>query len=105
MNGLLEWQLMFYSDEQIIARFQSAHDRYQPYMDEVDAALKRGEPVAIVGYTDTSGAPGCWDVPICSGGIQSMVPDPERIFTVDGKYFVYTGATRELLDRLHFDLR
>jgi hypothetical protein len=32
-----------------------------------------------------------------------MIPNPEAIFTVDGKYFVYVGADRELLGKLSFD--
>jgi hypothetical protein len=103
MNGLLEWQLMFYSNEEVLARFPSATDRYPAYVSEVDRALANGEPVAVVGYTNASGAPGCWDIPICTGGIEGMV-DPDSIFTVDGKYFVYAGATKELLQTLHFQL-
>jgi hypothetical protein len=30
------------------------------------------------------------------------VPNPEQIFTIDGKYFAYVGASRPLLERLHF---
>jgi hypothetical protein len=69
---------------------------------EVDRALANGEKVAVVGYTHTSGAPGCWDIPICTGGLEGMVANPESIFTVDGKYFVYVGADRELLKKLGF---
>jgi hypothetical protein len=58
--------------------------------------------VAVVGYTNQSGAPGCWDVPICTGGIERIVANPEAIFTVDDKYFVYVGADRELLTKLGF---
>ena len=61
-----------------------------------------GEPVAVVGYTNQSGAPGCWDVPICTGGIERIVANPESIFTVDDKYFAYVGADRELLAKLGF---
>ena len=103
MNGLLDTQLIFYSDEQIISRSASLEERYPPYVVEVNRALATGEPVAVVGYTDTSGAPGCWDVPICTGGIAHLVGNPEAIFTVDGKYFVYVGATKALLGALHFD--
>ena len=73
-----------------------------PTFNDVDRAVVAGEPIAVVGYTNTSGAPGCWDVPICTGGIEGMVPDPTAIFTVDGKYFVYAGASQDLLERLHF---
>ena len=105
MNGLLDTQLIFYSDEQVIARWASAEDRHPAYVREVDRALDSGKPVAVVGYMNTSGAPGCWDVPICTGGIDALVPNPETIFTVDNKYFVYVGATRDLLRTLHFDIR
>ena len=105
MNGLLDTQLIFYSDEQVIARWASAEDRHPAYVREVDRALDSGKPVAVVGYMNTSGAPGCWDVPICTGGIDALVPNPETIFTVDNKYFVYVGATRDLLRKLHFDIR
>ena len=102
MNGLLVTQLTFYSDEKIEARWAAYDERYQPYVEDVDHALAAGERVAVVGYMNTSGAPGCWDVPICTGGIEAIVPNPEQIFTVDGKYFAYVGASRPLLERLHF---
>jgi hypothetical protein len=102
MNGLLEWQLMFYSDEALLARFTAPIDRYRYYLREVDRALANGEPVAVVGYTSESGAPGCWNVPICTGGIENLVSNPEAIVTVNGKYFIYVGADRELLGKLHF---
>jgi hypothetical protein len=58
----------------------------------------------VVGYTNVSGAPGCWDVPICTGGIERLVANPEAIFVVDDKYFVYVGADKELLRKLRFRL-
>ena len=102
MNGMLDSQLVFYSDEQVLSRWSNPAGRYHPYVKEVNRALAEGEKVAVVGYTHNSGAPGCWDVPICTGGIESMVPNPWSIFTVDDKYFVYVGADRELLTRLGF---
>jgi len=103
-NGLLDSQLIFYSDEEVLSRWASAADRYPVYVHEVDRALTNGEPVAVVGYTNTSGAPGCWDIPICTGGIESIVANPEAIFTLDDKYFVYADANKELLRLLHFQL-
>ena len=102
MNGLLDSQLVFYSNEHVLSRWTDPLGRYPAYVKEVDRAFAGGEPVALVGYTNTSGAPGCWDVPICTGGIESTVDNPEAIFTVDGKYFVYVGPKRELLRRLGF---
>jgi hypothetical protein len=105
MNGLLDTQLIFYSDEEIVSRWAQAADRYPAYVRDVNRALANGEPVAVVGYTNDSGAPGCWDVPICTGGIERIVPNPEAIVVVDGKYFVYVGANRQLLNRLNFEFR
>lgn len=103
MNGLLDTQLIFYSNERVIARWASVNDRQPAYVSEVNRAIAQGEPVAVVGYTHTSGAPGCWDVPICTGNLEHLVPDPERIYTIDGKYFVYVGADAELLRKLRFE--
>ncbi len=100
-NGMLDTQLSFYSNERVISRSDPL-GKYPPYVKEVDRALASGEPVAVVGYTNQSGAPGCWDVPICTGGIEHLLPNPESIFTVDDKYFVYVGANKELLTRLGF---
>jgi hypothetical protein len=102
MNGMLDSQLVFYSDEKVISRWTNPLARYPAYVKEVDRALANGEKVAVVGYTHASGAPGCWDVPICTGGLEGLVANPESIFTVDGKYFVYVGAGRELLEKLGF---
>jgi hypothetical protein len=102
MNGLLDSQLMFYSNEQVLARWTYPVSRYPAYSTTVDRALSSGEKVAVVGYTHASGAPGCWDIPICTGGLEGMVANPESIFTVDDKYFVYVGADRELLRKLGF---
>jgi hypothetical protein len=104
MNGLLGMQLVFYSDEQVVSRSADLTDRYPPYVMAVDRALAGGQPVAVVGYTNASGAPGCWDVPICTGGIEGIVSNPGAIVTVDGKYFIYPGADRSLLRRLHFQI-
>jgi hypothetical protein len=100
-NGMLDTQLTFYSNERVVSRTDPV-GKYPPYVKEVDRALANGEPVAVVGYTNQSGAPGCWDVPICTGGIEHLVTDPESILTVDSKYFVYVGADRELLTKLGF---
>jgi hypothetical protein len=59
-------------------------------------------PSRVVGYTNASGAPGCWHIPFCTGGIEGMVANPESIFTVEDKCFVYVAANRELLTKLGF---
>jgi hypothetical protein len=90
MNGLLQWQLMFYSGETILARWMNEVDRYPAYIREVDRALDAGETVAIVGYVGAT------------RGIDKMVSDPQAVVEIDGKYFVYVGPTKELLKRLAF---
>ena len=100
-NGMLDPQLIFYSNERVLSRSDPL-GKYPPYVKEVDRALANGETVAVVGYTNQSGAPGCWDVPICTGGIERLVPNPESIFIVDDKYFVYVGADKALLTTLGF---
>ncbi len=51
-GGLLQWQIMFYSNENIIARYKSKIDRYPLYVQAVDAALKNSpEEVALLGYS------------------------------------------------------
>jgi len=102
MNGMLDWQLTFYSNEGVLSRGTDPLGRYPAYVKAVDRALANGEPVALVGYTNASGAPGCWDVPICTGGIDTKVANPESIFIVDGKYFVYVGVTADLLRSIGF---
>jgi hypothetical protein len=102
MNGLLDSQLTFYSDERVVARWIDPVGRYPAYAREVDTPLASGEAVAVVGYTATSGVPGCEMGEACTGGLEHMVANPETIFTVDGKYFVYVGADRDLLQKLGF---
>ena len=92
MNALLQWPIIFYSDESVIARWKSARERYQPYVATVDRALDRGAPVAIVGYVGYT------------YGLERMVPDPQAIIYVDGKYFVYFNPDEETLRRAGFEL-
>ena len=50
-DGLLQWEIMFYSNESIIARFKSNVDRYPEYIKQVDAAIERSESkTALVGW-------------------------------------------------------
>lgn len=50
-HPLLQWQLMFYSKESVIARYVSSTDRYPKYTSMVDAALSDSErKVGLVGF-------------------------------------------------------
>jgi hypothetical protein len=88
MNPLLQWQIAFYSKEEIVARWVNRVDRYPAYVIEVDRALQRGETVAVVGYAGST------------GGLEKMVTNPEAIVTVDDRYFVYIDADKALLKKL-----
>jgi hypothetical protein len=90
MNTLLQWKITFYSGETVIARWKGNRDRYPPYLSEIDRALDNGETVAIVGYVGYT------------YGLERLVPNPEAIIEVDGKYFIYVGADKELLRKAGF---
>jgi len=92
MNALLQWPITFYSGETVIARWKARSDRYPAYIRSVDRALDRGEPIAIVGYAGYT------------YGLEEMVRNPREIIIVDGKYFVYVGADKDLLRRAGFQL-
>jgi hypothetical protein len=90
MNALLQWQIMFYSREAIVARWTAETDRYPAYVREVDRALGNGERVALVGYVGFT------------GGLENMVHNPQAIFDVDNRYFAYIGPDKELLEKARF---
>lgn len=53
--GLLQWQLMFYSNESIIARSLSNIDRYPEYFEKVnDAFVRKDSTIAMIGFSDYS---------------------------------------------------
>ncbi len=88
-NGLLQWQITFYSGETIVARYFSDRDRYQPYVNAVDAALESGAPVAMVGYVRLS------------PDIEAAV-DPSTLLVVQDRYVVYIGPDETLLRQMGF---
>jgi hypothetical protein len=83
-----QWQVLFYSDERVIARWRHPRDRYPSYPAEVETAYLAGERTAIVDWY------------ILSGEIRSRVEDPETIDRVAGSFFVYPDPGRGLLEEL-----
>jgi len=78
-DGLLQWQIIFYSNEQIIARYFSNTDRYPKYIELVDNALNSTETkVAMVGFINPK------DTSI------SMIP-------IDDRYFIYENPDETVL--------
>jgi hypothetical protein len=48
LDAMLQWNIIFASRETIIARWRKTDDRVPRYIIEVDQALAKGYPVAIV---------------------------------------------------------
>ena len=87
-GGLLQWQLIFYSNESIIARYRGMTDRYQPYIDTVNAAFFRSDPgVGLVGYMPVRFDTAKYDVTI-----------------INDEFFLVKSPTRELLETGGFKL-
>ena len=93
---------VFYSNEKVLSRWADPSADIRPTSKKSIERWRTENPSPSSATRNQSGAPGCWDVPICTGGIERMVANPESIFTVDDKYFVYVGANRELLTKLGF---
>jgi hypothetical protein len=53
-QGMLVWQLIFYSNEKILARPYKYPGRYPEYGRKIDSAYIHGLNTAVVGYTDTT---------------------------------------------------
>ena len=88
-HGLLQWQLMFYSQEAIVARYFGDRDRYPPYVAAVDRALAAGEPVGVIGY-----ARPMRDLVRAAGEGNALA--------IDDRYFVILGADKDRLRALGF---
>lgn len=87
-NGLLQWQVMFYSKESITARYRTNHDRYPPYVTIVNKGFETSpDKTAIIGPYD----------PYFLEGISNV-----QVF--DNVYFIAANPSRELLLRDNFEL-
>lgn len=57
-SGLLQWQVMFYTNEEVKARYRSATDRYPAYVEAVNKTHQTNpSSCAIIGKTDDWNAP------------------------------------------------
>ena len=84
-DGLLQWQLMFYSEEKIIARYKNNTDRYPGYIRQVDNAFNTpNTTTALVAIDGMESFP-------------SSLKGPND-------YVVYSNPTREMLIERGFDL-
>lgn len=85
-GGLLQWQLMFYSKERIIARYHPPTDRYPRYIKLVDDALNStSTKVSMVGFFNPNDT--------------SMSP---YIIPVEGQYYIYENPDEIVLKKYGF---
>jgi hypothetical protein len=92
MDALLQWQVMFYGNEKIPARFASPVDRRPEYPRAVDRALANGETVALVG-TMLQGEP------------ILGTPLGDAIRPVGENYFLLLEPPRPFLEEIGFRFR
>jgi hypothetical protein len=92
MDALLQWQVMFYGNERVPARFASPVDRRPEYAQAVDGALKEGLPVALIGTMAQA-------EPILG------TPLGDRLVPVGETFFFIEDVDRPLLEGLGFRFR
>jgi len=93
MHPLLQWQVVFYSREGILSRWEIDKDRYPEYSLAVDRVLREGGKTALVGYVPQEDL------------VRSLVSDPKTVVRVADEYFVYIGPDEKLLRRLKFEFK
>lgn len=80
-DPLVQWKIMFYSNESILARFHSNEDRYMPYIEKCNQSLiDNPTHVAIVGYLD-----------------DNHRKPQEDVYQIDNTFFIKTNVNKETL--------
>lgn len=90
MHSHLQWQVMYYSRDEIPARWVEPADRVPEYPMKVDRALFSGKPVAVVGFVNGEGYREWKDRPFFQ--------------EVARRYFLVTGPDPETLRSMGFRL-
>ena len=87
-SGVLQWKLLFYSNERIIARYMHLVDRYPPYIQAVDRAYHDPNlKTALLGY------------------INSRTPEAEgNLSWFKDRFFTFENPSRDLLNERGFKL-
>lgn len=89
MSGLLQWQIMFYGEERVPARYRSPVDRYPAYPARVDSVLARGGRTVLLGPIEMAG-------PLAASPLRS------QMIRVGQDYFAIARPSRALLMQLGF---
>lgn len=88
-GGLLQWQIMFYTQEKTIARYKSGSDRYPPYIKKVnDDLIRYPEYTALVGNYN-----------------KELVESSNEFSSVKDVFFIQSPTNKEILIARDFDLR
>jgi len=86
--GFLQWQIMFYSNEKVIARSVPNFDRYPAYISKVNHAFSSGRRIAVLDFF--------YHVPFESSDT--------KILLANNTYLVHLNPSREELVGYGFDL-
>jgi hypothetical protein len=95
-HPMLEFNIAFESRERIICRWRDDRDRFQDYVDRVNAAYAEGRPVALVGYYQQKDSVLFW-----------LVNRPELLKNfqiISRRYFILVGPPVWLLKNLLYRL-
>jgi hypothetical protein len=86
-NGLLQWQLLFYSNERIIARFSTYGERYRPHLTAVNKAfISDRRKVAV------------------TGTLPERSKSWKEFINVDNQFYINENPTDILLSNYGYDL-
>jgi hypothetical protein len=87
-GGLLQWQIMFYTNERVIARYKPNTDRYPPYVQQVSEAYQTG--------TKTIGMVGQFK--------KTDLPNLNGFQAINRQYYIFENPTDSVLMERGFDL-
>jgi hypothetical protein len=86
-SGLIQWQLDFYSNEKLIARYKTRVDRYPEYIKRVNEAfLDPNIDTGVMSHTDSE-----------------LADESAEVITIDHNYFLYKNPSKEILEKRGFE--
>ena len=86
-SGLIQWQLDFYSNERVIARYTTRIDRYPEYIKRVNEAFfDPNIDTGVIGHKDSE-----------------LADESEEVITIDHNYFLYKNPSKTILEKRGFE--
>lgn len=92
-NPMFQWEIMFYSKEEIIARWYNDTDRNPIYPKIVDKAFNENKPTAIVGYKNEM------------LGLDKNPSTKDQIVYLGDRYFAYLNPSKDLLKSMGYSFQ